>query len=364
LVKIDWQGNYMGGFSVKGLLGTTRAGGLVALAFATMTLAAPPHIPQTMHAVRADANGAPGAVRLETVPVPQPGEGQVLLQVYAAGTNPVDWSIRPPAPGRAPSAAPAARTAPPPGRDVAGVIVALGAGVSDYKVGDKVYTALPGGGAYAEYAVAPAAELAIKPRKFTFEEAAGIPIAGYTGLRMVLMADVKPGERVLIIGAAGGVGSTAVQAARAAGAHVIAIASSRHDNYLAALGAQEIIDYDKENVVEKAKAVAVVLNTVANENANALTYVQPGALVLDASGQVDEKACAAARVTCIHVARQGLSNAELLKRLTQMADDGKYSVKVEKSFPLAKTGAALSYGRTGDREGKVIIDVNKDAKKT
>jgi NADPH:quinone reductase-like Zn-dependent oxidoreductase len=92
--------------------------------------------------------------------------------------------------------------------------------------------------------------------------------------------------------------------------------------------------------------------------------VQPGALVLDASGQVDDKACAAARVTCIHVARQGLSNAELLKRLTQMADDGKYSVKVEKSFPLAKTGDALAYGRTGDREGKVIIDVHKDAKKT
>ncbi len=204
----------------------------------------------------------------------------------------------------------------------------------------------------------------MKPKKFTFEEAAGIPIAGYTGLRMVVMANLKPGERVLIIGAAGGVGSTAVQAAHAAGAHVIAVASSRHDKYLEALGAHEIIDYDKDNVAEKAKAVAVVLNTVGTENANALAYVQPGGLVLDASGQVDEKACAAVRVTCIHVQRQGPSNAELLKRLTQMADEGKYAVKVEKSFPLAKTGDALSYGRAGDREGKVIIDVRKEAKKT
>jgi NADPH:quinone reductase-like Zn-dependent oxidoreductase len=351
-------------FTEKSFLGTIRAGGLIALAFATVTIAAPPTIPQTMHAARIDASGAPGVVKLETVPVPQPAEGQVLLRVYAAGTNPVDWSIRAPSPAGSPAAAaPPPRAAPPPGRDVAGVIVALGSGVSGYKVGDEVYTALAGGGAYAEYAVATAAELAMKPKKFTFEQAAGIPIAGYTGLRMVVMADLKPGERVLIIGAAGGVGSTAVQAARAAGAHVIAVASSHHDKYLEALGAHEIIDYDKENVAEKAKAVAVVLNTVGTENSKVLSYVQPGGLVLDAAGQVDEKACAAARVTCIHVQRQGLPNAELLRRLTQMADDGKYSVKVEKSFPLAKTGDALSYGRTGDREGKVIIDVYKDAKK-
>ncbi len=273
---------------------------------------------------------------------------------------------RRPAPGQLPHdlqpAPPPPRGAP--GRDVAGVIAAVGPGVIDYKVGDKVYTALPGGGAYAEYAVAPAAELAMKPKKFTFEQAAGIPIAGYTGLRMVVMADLKPGQRVLVIGAAGGVGSTAVQAAHAVGGHVIAVASSRHDKYLQELGAQEIIDYDKESVAENAKAVSVVLNTVGSENANALSYVQPGALILDASGQTDDKACAAAHVTCIHVQRQGPSNAELLKRLTQMADDGKYTVKVEKSFPLAKTGEALAYGRAGDREGKVIIDVRKDAKRT
>lgn len=352
-------------FSVKRLVGTICIGGPIALAFAATAIAAAADIPQTMRAIRADAAGAPGAAALQTVPVPQPAEGQVLLRVYAAGTNPVDWAIRAPAPAGGPAGAPPPpRAAPPPGRDVAGVIVALGAGVSGYKVGDKVYTALATGGAFAEYAVAAAAELAFKPQKFTFEEAAGIPIAGYTGLRMVVMANLKPGQRVLIIGAAGGVGSTAVQAARAAGAHVIAVASSRHAKYLEALGAQEIITYDTENVAENAKAVAVVLNSVGSENANALTYVHPGALVLDASGQVDEKACASARVTCIHVARQGPSNAELLKQLTQLADEGKYSVKVEKSFPLAKTAEALSYGRTGDREGKVIIDVHKDAKKS
>ncbi len=142
------------------------------------------------------------------------------------------------------------------------------------------------------------------------------------------------------------------------------MAASRHHKYLEDLGAQEIIDYDKDNVAQSAKAVAVVLNTVGGENANALTYVQPGAKVLDAAGQVDEKACATAKITCIHITRQGGSNVEMLRHLTQLANDGQYSVKVEKSFPLAKTGDALSYGRSGDREGKVIIDVSKDAKKT
>jgi NADPH:quinone reductase-like Zn-dependent oxidoreductase len=357
----------MAAITKKSFSQTLRAGAVagVTIAFATAAMAAAPKIPRTMRAILTDAAGAPGAVKLETVAVPQPAEGQVLLRVYAAGTNPVDWNIRAPAPA---SAATPAAAAPPPmttlGRDVAGVIAAVGPGVTDYKVGDKVYTALSGGGAYAEFAVAPATGLAMKPKKFTFEQAAGMAIAGYTGLRMVVIGEVKPGQRVLIIGAAGGVGSTAVQAARAVGAHVIAVASSRHHKYLQALGANEIIDYDKESVPENAKSIAVVLNTVGGENANALTYVQPGATVVDATGQVDEKACAAARVTCIRVARQGPSNAELLQRLTQMADDGKYSVKVEKSFPLAKTGQALSYGRSGDREGKVIIDVRKDAKRT
>src|SRR5258708_1500462 len=135
----------MPAFAVKRFRGTIWAGGLIALASATVAFAAPPNIPQTMRAIRTDANGTPGAVKLETVPVPQPTAGQVLLRVYAAGTNPVDLSIRAPAP-TGPSAAPAPsqRAAPPPGRDVAGIIDALGSGVSGYKVGDKVYPA-PGG---------------------------------------------------------------------------------------------------------------------------------------------------------------------------------------------------------------------------
>ena len=298
----------------KTFSGTMGVGALIASALASVALAAP--IPQSMRAIRTDPDRAPGAVKLQTVPVPQPaGAGAAARLCGGHESRRLDH------PGPAPAGGP--RPAhPATGPRCSGVIVALGSGVSDYKVGDKVYTALAGGGAFAEYAVAPAAELAMKPQKFTFEEAAGIPIAGYTGLRMVVMANLKPGQRVLVIGAAGGVGSTAVQAARAAGASChrgrllaprqVSAGSGRTGNHRLRQGL----------VAEKAKAIAVVLNTVGTENANALNYVQPGGLVLDASGQVDEKACAAAKVTCIHVQRQGPTNAELLKRLTQMADAG------------------------------------------
>ncbi len=260
-------------FSRAGWLGSVGVIG-AALAFAAMPVIAAQKVPQTMHAIHVDPAGAPGAMKLDTVPVPKPGDGQVLIRVYAAGTNPADWGLRPaPAAGAAPPSAPQPPR-PAPGHDLAGVIVELGSGVSDHKIGEKVYTTVTGG-AYAEYAVAPAADLAMKPEKFTFEQAAGIPISGYAGLRLALVGDIKPGERVLVIGAAGGVGSTALQAAHAAGGHIIAVASSRHHKYLESLGAHEIIDYDKEDVAQTAKAVAVVLNTVDSENAKALSYVHP-----------------------------------------------------------------------------------------
>ncbi len=134
----------MSAFSSVNGSGSMRVSGLVGLlllASGTAAIGGTPSIPQTMHAIHSDPAGAPGAVKLETVPVPKPADGQVLLRVYAAGTNPVDWAVRTAAPTATPP------KSVPMGRDVAGVIVAVGPGVSDFKVGDKVYTALATGGA-------------------------------------------------------------------------------------------------------------------------------------------------------------------------------------------------------------------------
>lgn len=251
-----------------------------------------------------------------------------------------------------------------PGNDFAGVVVAVGTGVTDYKVGDKVVGALQkaGGGAYAQYAVALDSVLSLKPKKFTFEQAAGIPTAGFTGLRMALLAEIKKGEKVLVIGAAGGVGSTAVQVAKSEGAYVIGSAASRHNDYLKSIGVDQVVNYDKEKVGDKVKDVDVVINSVGSENAAALTYAKKGGRVVQIAGQPDTAACAAAGVTCINGGPgKGPSDGDLIKQLVQMADEGKYTVKVEKAFPLSAVNDAYTFGRSGDREGKVIIDVRSDA---
>lgn len=324
------------------------------LVFGPAALAAAPKVPARMQAIFADPGSGAGALKLETVAVPAPQPGQVLVQIYAAGANPVDWMIR------------AHDHAPPPpagilGREIAGVVVARGAGVADYKIGDKVIVALPSNGAYAQYVVADPADMAMKPRKLSFEQAAGIPVAAFTAQRMVVVGEVKKYQRVLVIGAAGGVGSAAVQLARAVGAHVIADASSQHHAYLKSLGADEIIDYDKESVADRAKNLDAVLNMVGGENSAAISYVRRGGVMLSAAGDYDEAACVAAGITCFHIRRQGPTNGELIRQVARLADEGRYQVKIEKSFPLAQTAAAFDFGLSGNREGKIVIDMHRNA---
>jgi len=341
---------------------TVVASALLALLSGVRVFAAP--LPQTMQAIRYDAAAGAGALKLDTVALPVPQAGQVLVKVYAASVNPSDWRVgtaNPPGGGPPPGPPPGGmRMMGPrnPGNDLAGVVVAVGPDVTDVKPGDAVIAALQqiGGGAYAEYALCLDAVLAPKPKAFTYEQAAGIPTAGFTGLRMVLLANVQKGERVLVIGAAGGVGSTAVQVAKSRGAHVIASASSVHNEYLKSIGVDEIINYDKESVGDRLKDADVVINSVGSENAAAIGYVRKGGRIIDIAGQPDPAACAAAGVGCISGGPgQGPSDGELMKMLVALANAGQYSVKVEKAFPLAETSAAYAYGRTGNREGKIII---------
>jgi NADPH:quinone reductase-like Zn-dependent oxidoreductase len=363
------------------------AAALAVAAFVTGSALAADAVPAQMKAVRADTEGAAGAMKVVTVDVPKPGANQVLMRVYAASANPSDWGVRaggagpragagggapggqqaggPPgsAPGGARGGMGGARS---PGNDVAGVVVALGEGVKDFKVGDKVVAALQqsGGGAYAEYAVSNADTMSLKPKNFTFEQAAAIPTAGFTGLRMVILGNVKKGERVLVIGAAGGVGSTSVQAAVARGATVISSAKAQHDPYLKKIGVAERIAYDKEDVKAKAKDIDVAIVTVGSENANALTYVKRGGRVVTIAGQPDTAACTAAGLTCMTGGPgQGPSIGDLIKELVAMADKNTFQVIIDKSFPLEQINEAFALGRAGSREGKMAIAVyNSTAK--
>ncbi|MGC3982401.1 MAG: NADP-dependent oxidoreductase [Steroidobacteraceae bacterium] len=380
-----------------------------AVAVATAVSAA---IPAKMQAIRNDA--ATSTMTLQTVDVPTPKEGQILIQAYAASANPSDWGGNPgnaagmaagAAPGGAPAgAAPGGAGGPPggapqgaggppggegmggapggapggagmgggmanraPGNDVSGVVAAVGPGVTEFKVGDSVVAALQqsGGGAYAEYAVANVDTTVLKPKNFTYEQAAGIPTAGFTGLRMVIIGNVKKGDRVLVIGAAGGVGSTAVQAAKARGATVISSAKATHEKYLKSIGVDEIISYDKEDVAAKAKNIDVTIVTVGSENANGIGYTKNGGRVVTIAGAADAAACSAKSLTCSSGGPNGstVTIKELLTELKQLAEANKFTVKVDKVFPLAQTNAALAFGREGSREGKLAISITKDSAK-
>ena len=163
--------------------------------------------------------------------------------------------------------------------------------------------------------------------------------------------------------AAGGVGSTAVQVAKARGARVITSASSRHEAYLKQLGADEIHAYDKETIADVVKDVDVVINAVGSENQAAMGYVKRGGRVINIGGMTDAAACAARGITCMSGGPQagGPTVGELIKELVKMADAGQFTVVIDKRFPLEQINEAFAFGRAGNREGKIAIDVTKDA---
>lgn len=193
--------------------------------------------------------GGPEVLRVVEREMPRPGPGQVLVEVRAAGVNPLDWQLRSGAvaemmPVEFPSV---------PGGDVAGVVADVGEDVTDFAVGDEVFGSI-GSGSYAEFALAPAAQLARKPEGVSWEVAAGLPVAVNTAYQVLADLGVKSGETLVVDGAAGGVGSVAVQIARHLGATVIGTASERNHAYLRSLGA-EPVTYG-EGFAERARAVA------------------------------------------------------------------------------------------------------------
>jgi len=287
--------------------------------------------------------------QLQSVPRPEPQAGQVSIRVRAASVNPVDWK-------QAERAAPGTRLIP--GRDMAGVIDAVGDAAGPWRVGQTVMAIATGGGSYAEYALASTKALALKPQRLSFEEAAGIPVAGETAWRaLVTIANVQRGQRVLIQGGAGGVGSLAVQIAKARGAYVIATASPNHDELLRALGADEIVDYHKVRLEEKLKDIDVVFNTVdADTGARSIAVLKPGGILVSVTGSAPAAQCEAAKTRC---SVTGFVTGEMLPALSALAEEGKLHVHIARRFPLAEAVQALELNRQGHTGGKIILEVSR-----
>jgi NADPH:quinone reductase-like Zn-dependent oxidoreductase len=291
-----------------------------------------------------------GTVKVESVPVPEPGPGQVRIKVRAASVNPVDWKV-------AARAAPGSKTVA--GRDASGVIDAVGDANGPWKVGDAVVGLAPGG-AYAEYAIASTGAIAKKPTKMSFEEASGIPVVAETAWRaLVTVGEVQKGQRVLIHGAAGGVGSSAVQIAKARGAYVIGTASARNHEFLKSLGADETIDYNTTRFEDKVKNVDIVVNTAdADTNARSVGVVKKGGKLVSVVGPPPADACAAAGIWCGGV---GSVNGQMLPAIVEFANTSKFHIPVERTMPLADAAKAWDLNRAGHTRGKIVLVVSGGA---
>lgn len=295
--------------------------------------------------------GEGGALSVQEVPVPKPAAGEVLIKVRAAGVNPVDWKIA------------ARRVGMVPGTDVAGVIEALGEGVTGWKVGDPVLGFARQSGSYAEYAVVPLDSLARKPTSMTFEEAAGVPIAAETAYRALHeTGNIQRGQTVLIHGAAGGVGSAAVQIAKAAGARVIGTASENNAEYLKSIGADQVIDYRAQAFEKVVSNVDLVLNTANKEtNDRSIGVIRAGGMLVSIVGMPDQIMCGVAKIRCSLPERAtGATNAEMLARVVELAEAGKFKVFVDGVYSMADAAKAWEKSRDGHTRGKLIIQVSAD----
>ncbi len=320
---------------------TLPAGLALMLSFVGSAAAAP----EKMRAVEIRQSGA---LTVETRPVPSPGPGEVLVKVRAAGVNPADWKS---ARRRAGLVA---------GTDVSGTIDTLGEGVTGWKVGDPVLGFARNSGSYAEYAIVPVNSLGRKPKSLSFEEAAGIPIAAETAYRSLHeTARISRGQTVLIHGAAGGVGSAAVQIAKAAGARVIGTASPGNHEFLRSLGADQVIDYRSQRFEDVVRSVDVVLNTAnAETNMRSIAVVRPGGVLVSVVGPPNAIACAAANIRCGRPDREtGASVADILARVADLVDAGKLKVPVQEVFSMEDAGKAWNISRSGHARGKLIVRV-------
>jgi NADPH:quinone reductase-like Zn-dependent oxidoreductase len=300
--------------------------------------------PATMQAIVV-VDGKP---QVQSVARPAPGPGEVLVRVRAAGVNPADWKR-----AQRPSATPVT-----PGWDIAGVVSAVGTGVSAWKVGDPVMGFFEATGGYAQYAAISVDSIARKPEKLSFEQAAGVPLAAVTAWKsLVDVAALQRGQRVLIHGAAGGVGSAAVQIAAARGAYVIATASERNHAFLRSIGANETIDYNAVRFEDRVHDADVAFNTVDEETARrSLRTLKPDGMMVTAAGAVPADQCTAAHVRCGSPNRKtGTPIGQLLAEVGKLADAGQFSVNVDAQFPLEKTADAWELSRAGHTRGKIVL---------
>jgi alcohol dehydrogenase len=287
---------------------------------------------------------------------PSAGPGQVLVEVYAAGLNPFDWKVRE---GYMKDFIPLTFPATL-GGDVAGVVAAVGEGVDGFEPGQAVYGqagAASGQGSYAEFTPVKAEQLANKPESINFVEAAALPLAGTSAYQaLVDHMNLQAGQKVLIHGAAGGIGSYAVQIAKHIGANVVATASAEEADFVKSLGASEVIDYKNQDFSELVRDADAVFDTVGGEtNSKSYQALKPGGVLVSMVEEANQELTQKYNLRAIH--QSSKTTPERLAKVAELVDQGAIKIQVDKVFPLDQAAEALEYLKTGHPKGKVVLQV-------
>ncbi len=308
-----------------------------------------------MKAIRAQAQGGPEQLSYQEAPQPQPGEGEVLVRVYATSITPMEltwsetWSTK----------AGVKRAYPIPGHEFSGVVTARGSGVTDIQVGEAVYglTDFSRDGAEAEFTLALPAELAPKPTSLAHVQAAAVPLSGLTAWQALFEhAHLAAGQRVLIHGASGGVGTFAVQFAHWARAQVIGTTSTRNRDFVHQLGADETIDYTTTRFEDVVHDVDVVLDAVGGDVLErSWDVLKPGGMLVSIVKPPAQDQAAARGVRARFFIVQ--PNRSHLMQISSLIEAGHVRPIIETVLPLTLAREAFEHGLQGHTRGKIVLQV-------
>ncbi|WP_433331065.1 NADP-dependent oxidoreductase [Spirillospora sp. CA-294931] len=307
-----------------------------------------------MRAISQDVLGGPEVLKLVEVDRPEPGPSEVLVRVHAAGVNPTDWWHR--ESGGLLSDVPV-----PLGWDLSGVVEEVGLGVTAFSPGDEVY-GMPNlprpAGTYAEYVVSPTRHLARKPSNLSHVEAAALPVAALTAWQALAdTAVVREGQRVLVHAAAGGVGHLAVQIAKARGAHVIGTARAAKHDFVRALGADEVIDYTRDDFAEILDGVDVVIDAIGGEyGPRSLRTLRPGGLVVSLASSAEVQLAPQAEALGLRALFLIVEPDHAgLREIASLVEAGRLRPHVETVLPLEDVIKAHQLGQSGRTTGKIVL---------
>jgi NADPH:quinone reductase-like Zn-dependent oxidoreductase len=322
-----------------------------------------------MKAVIQRRYGGPEILELQDVERPPVGEGDVLVRVHSASIHVGDWILMSGKPYLMRMATGLRRPKnPTPGTDIAGTVVAVGPGVERLAVGDEVFGWCAG--AFAEYAVASQDQLVHKPANLTFEQASAVGVSASTALQLLRDHDIRPGQKVLVNGASGGVGTFAVQIAKSLGAVVTGVTSSKNVELVRSIGADHVIDYTREDFTAGTERYDLILDNVGNHSlARTRRALEPtGTLISNGGGHKGGKLARTIRTMLVSmvVKQQAKPTVKTQNRgdlvaLKALVEAGAVTPVIDRTFDLRETAQAIAHVAGGHARGTAVLSIAADA---